>query len=347
MIWPVAKMANGSMRDALGLLDRLISTGNEPLTAGLLEEFLGCPNSEKIYNLVAEIGKSSAAGVLSVAEDLINTGLSETQIVDSLIDCMRDLMVAKSAGSESGLLILTSEQRKRAGELAEKFDVAALIYNITTLEKLRWTIKNSDTARALLEASLLRLALSEHFLNVDTLLTSLQTGAGGSIKKKQVDPANTTARPRAQSGGPKTVERSDLPVLDDLESIRNHWQDFLNRLEPGTAGLLSSAEPGRFEDGLLTLTFGLPAAKKMCESNGRTEQIQSLLQACCRKTVSLKFEVAGDGEKRPKTVSARSEISSQRRNEIISDPAVRIVKTGLGATVIRVEELDTDKTTEV
>ncbi len=111
LILSLAKMANGSMRDGLSLLDRLISTGVEPLTAGLLEEFLGCPNSEKIYTLIAKIGDSDAAGTLAAAEDLISTGLGEVQILDSLIDYMRDLMVVKSTGTESELLVLTAEQR--------------------------------------------------------------------------------------------------------------------------------------------------------------------------------------------------------------------------------------------
>jgi len=187
LVLPLAKMANGSMRDALSLLDRLISTGVEPLSSSLLEKFLGCPNSEKIWNLIGQIGDSDAAGTLGAIEDLISTGISEVQVVDSLIDYMRDLMVVKSTGTESELVILTDQQRKRAGELAEKFDVAALIYNISTLEKLRWTIKNSDTSRALLEASLLQFALSEHFLNVDELLSHLRAGTSSGIKKKATD----------------------------------------------------------------------------------------------------------------------------------------------------------------
>ena len=185
LILTLAKMANGSMRDGLSLLDRLLSTGVEPLTAELLEQFLGCPNSEKIYNLIAKIGDSNAAGTLAAAEELISSGLGEVQIVDSLIDYMRDVMVVKSAGVESELLVLTAEQKNRARELSEKFDIAGLIYNITALEKLRWSIKNSDTPRALLEALLLRFALSEHFLNVDDLLSQLQGNSATAIKKKQ------------------------------------------------------------------------------------------------------------------------------------------------------------------
>jgi hypothetical protein len=98
-------------------------------------------------------------------------------------------MVIKSAGAESELLVLTAEQRQQASRLAEKFDVAALVYNITTLERLRWTLKNSDTPRALLDACLLRFTLSEHFLNVDELLSQLK--ADPTIKKKQIADHNT------------------------------------------------------------------------------------------------------------------------------------------------------------
>ena len=186
LILPLAKMANGSMRDGLSLLERLISTGIEPLTAELLEQFLGCPNSEKIYHLIAAVGDSNAPGTLTGVEDLVSTGLSEVRIVDALIDHMRDLMVVKSTAADSDLLILTDQQRQRAGELAEKFDVAGLVYSITALEKLRWTIKNSDTPRALLEACLVRFALSEHFLNVDALLSQLKSGSTAPVKKNRV-----------------------------------------------------------------------------------------------------------------------------------------------------------------
>ena len=222
LILPLAKMANGSMRDGLSLLDRLISTGEESLTAELLEEFLGCPNSEKIYNLIAKIGDSNAAETLAATEDLINTGLGEVQLVDSLIEYMRDLMVAKSAGAESELLILTAEQRRQAGQLAEKFDVAALVYNITALERLRWAIKNSDTPRALLDASLLRFALSEHFLNTDELLAQLK---GGPIKKKQIVGRNipdTAAKKPAEPSGKQKVsdsEHQDKPEKAGDEQI--------------------------------------------------------------------------------------------------------------------------------
>ncbi|MDD5328231.1 MAG: DNA polymerase III subunit gamma/tau [Phycisphaerae bacterium] len=348
LVLPLAKMANGSMRDGLSLLDRVISIGVEPLTAGLLEEFLGCPNSEKIYNLIAKIGDSDAAGTLVAADDLITAGLGEVQITDSLVEYMRDLMVVKSAGTESELLVLTAEQRKQAGRLAEKFDIAALVYNITTLERLRWAIKNSDTPRALLDASLLRFALSEHFLNVDELLSQLKTGTARQgvvpIKKKQIADHNTAVAPVDAPAAPVTDKKTDLPGLNDIQGIKNDWQNVLQiitaKLGKGTAGLLISAEPSRLEAGLLTITFPASAEvrKKMCESNGRTAQIQSLLSEHYGTDLRLKFETAVNGEAQAAPAVGRSKTTGQKRAELINDPAVKTILMGLDATVTGVED---------
>jgi len=344
LVLPLAKMANGSMRDALSLLDRMISTGIEPLSSRLLEEFLGCPNSEKIWNLIGQIGDSDAAGTLAAIEDLISTGISEVQVVDSLIDYMRDLMVVKSTGPESELVILTGQQRQRAGELAEKFDIAALVYNISTLEKLRWAIKNSDTSRAFLEASLLRFALSEHFLNVDELLSQLQSGTSPNIKKKRSVAHNIPIKAIAQPTKSKISEPSDLSGLSDIQSIEDNWQSVLRvitaKLGPGTGGLLSSAVPAQFENGVLTLEFAASAQmqKRMCESNGRMEQIQALLGEQLSTPVKLKFETAANEQTQGGPSANQPKTSVQRRNELINDPAVKTVLMGLDATITGIEE---------
>ena len=57
LILHLSRLANGSMRDALSLLDQLISTGTEPLTVELLEEFLGEPNRAKICHLLDRIAE--------------------------------------------------------------------------------------------------------------------------------------------------------------------------------------------------------------------------------------------------------------------------------------------------
>ncbi len=342
LILPLAKMANGSMRDALSLLDRLISTGEEVLTVDLLEEFLGQPNSEKIYHLIGQIGDSNAAGTLTATENLINTGLSEVQITDALIDCMRDIMVIKSTSAESDLLTLTAEQKKFVAGLAGKFDTAALVYNITALEKLRWVLKNSDTPRALLEASLLRFTLSEHFLNVDELMSQLQGSSTGTVKKKE--PTTDKRQITSHESQAMSDERRKLPDLPEIQSVKTNWKSILEligaKLGNGTAGLLRSAVPSRFEDGSLTLEFR-PSAKMqkdMCESNSRAEQIESVLSEHLGRPIRLHFQMADSVQEQAKPETKQSKSSSQRKNKIINDPAVKTVLLGLNATITGIEE---------
>ncbi len=338
LVLQLAKMANGSMRDALSLLDRLVSTGVETLTVELLEEYLGCPDSEKVCELVASIGDGNASAALTAAGGLLNAGLSEVQIADALVDYMRDLMVVKTAGADSDLVILTDQQRKQAEQLAQKFDVAGIIYSITALEKLRWTLKNSDTARPLLEATILRLTMSEHFLNVDQILSK---SSPAPHKKKLTANLESITVPQEKScvssQGP-----AELPKFDGLESVKDKWQDILSqvrdRLGPGTAGLLGCAQPARYENGVLMLQFADSSAvqKDMFESNGRVGQVESLLSERLGRQITIELGIADSA---PDSASEphKPVTKSQRQNEIINDPAVKTVLMGLDATIAGIE----------
>ena len=106
-----------------------------------------------------------------------------------------------------------------------------------------------------------------------------------------------------------------------------------HQLGKGTSGLLSAAEPTRFEDGLLTLTFPASASmqKKMCESNGRVAKIESWLSEQFGKPVKIQLSVAED-----ETGNAKTAV--RKKNELINDPAVKTVLLELDATITGIEE---------
>lgn len=352
----VSRLANGSMRDGLSLLDQLISTGAQRLTVNLLEEFLGLPNREKICELLEMVGAKDAGGVLEAVDRLLSTGQTCTQIGDALIDCMRDLLVMKSTDERSGLLVLTEQERKRMVSLLPKFDVAALIYNITTLERLRWTIKNSDNPRALLEASMLRLALSEHFMGVDELLAQLKASGGrggpvggGTIKKKRIErPAESKVRtpvaedkPAEQTeAGPQEQAESAEEV--SIELIKSNWQAILESAKgknAATGGFLDSAEPADWRDNVLTLSFPQSAgfARQMCEK--RKGQIEQLLSGAIGLETKVWFESSVQ-ETDETQATGRAQADRKKRDEALNDPAVRTLLSGLNATVTGIDKVE-------
>ncbi len=123
----------------------------------------------------------------------------------------------------------------------------------------------------------------------------------------------------------------------------DNWGSFLETVEAklgaGTAGLLSSVVPSRFEDGLLTLEFPHSAQmqKQLCERNGRIEQIQGVLAEHLSRPVELRFEIAA-GPPEPQGGQRKPRTSVQNRDELINDPAVKEVLMGLDATITDIEE---------
>ena len=345
VIIALSRLANGSMRDALSLLDQLISTGVQPLTITLLEESLGQPNREKICQLVEKIGDNDAGAVLQSVDSLLKAGQTAVQIIDSLIDLTRDLIVIKSTDKKSDLVILTADERKIMSALTEKFDTPAMIYNITAMEKLRWTIKNSDNPRALLEASMLRFALAEHFMSIGQLLSRVNTGgpkpARTNVKKKSA--------PAVNSATPTTPPPATIPRIvtgeATAESIADNWQAILQALKAANGlvgGFLDTAAPADFNAGALTLTFPKSAQlqRQMCEK--RTAQIEPMLAQAVGTDIKLKFDTTETQAPLPVAQPRGAKMDMTTRQEVLNDPAVQTLLTGLDAKVTDIEEVKED-----
>ena len=354
----ITKLANGSMRDGLSLLDRLLSTGVQPLTASMIEEYLGQSSREKIHRLFAAVASTDAAGALVALDALIIGGQSAVQVLAACVDCLRDLMVLKSAGTNTELVILTESQRKSAAELADSFDLPALIYSISTLEKLTWAVKNSDNPRALLEAAILRLALSEHFMSIPDILARIRGTAGPSpmahhggtsgIKKNSLIDAGSASFPAALPGigaSPPAIP-PDVPLT--LDSIVAAWPAIMEHLESrggGLAAKVATATPAAYQNGLLTLAFSAadPAARmlaEICNQPHTKERLGTAFSEVLGTPVTLSMTVAqSDGQTAASAYRPKGARTSQKElNEILSDSSIKTLILGLNAKITGVEE---------
>jgi len=344
LVVALAKMANGSMRDALSLLDRLISVG-EPLEAGLLGQYLGLPDLQRVYALVDAIGQGQAGPSLAAMDGLLAGGLSELQVVDALIEALRDLMVLKTAGPDSSLVILTAEQLKTAQGLAARFDAPALVYAVTALERLRWPVKNSETPRALLEATVLRLAMSEHFLDTGLLAQGLSAGSADPKKKCLAEDVPRPG-PTVSLGPPAGCAAPDPLVPAQGPPLQEWWTQTLkaieDRLDKGTPGLLARAVPVRWEQGVLTLLFdrGAKVQHQMAQANGRPAQIAEALRDHLHTQARVVMELASgpDDAKGPAAPAGPKARPKPKSREVLDDPAVRTLLLGLDATITGIEE---------
>ncbi len=172
----VARLGNGSMRDALSLLDRLSAAGEKKLTLKLLEDLLGLPERGLINSLVSAIASGDTAGTLNASEALIQRGVSPEQLLGILAERFRDLMVLSACGPETELVELAGDSRREAVEQAQSFDAAALVHMVALAESVQRNCRASFSPRALLDAALVRLAMTEKLADVTAIVAG---GAGG------------------------------------------------------------------------------------------------------------------------------------------------------------------------
>lgn len=181
VLWQVARLGRGSMRDALSLMDRLLATGKNPLTAEVLADMLGLPDRALLEALVAAMAAGDLAGTLERTADLLGRGIGQDQLTEELIGFLRQLMLISACGPASELVELSEDAIPGAVELAGRFDPPGLVHMMALLENLQRAAKSSPTPRALLDATVVRLALTEKMADVAGLLAG---AAGGAAKKK-------------------------------------------------------------------------------------------------------------------------------------------------------------------
>lgn len=176
LVHAIARQGNGSMRDALSILDRVMASGENNLTLALLEELLGLPEREHVSALIDACAGGDPARTLAAGEALLGKGAAPDQVLESLVVRLRDLMILCACGPGTELLDLAEDTRAEEAERSKAFDAAGLMHMIALCESVQRSVKSSPTARALFDALLVRLAMSENLADIQTLIRQIESG---------------------------------------------------------------------------------------------------------------------------------------------------------------------------
>lgn len=195
LLHAVARLGAGSMRDALSLLDRVIAATppGEAMTQELLEQLLGLPEREAVAGLIDALAGGDSAAALHAADALLSGGCSPEQLLETLILQLRDLMLLVACGHETQLVELTDAARKRAIEQAGRFDAAGIVHMIALCESVQRNLQYTPTPRALVDALMVRLAMTEKLADITALLSGSAAEA-----KPRLTAATADRRPPAK-----------------------------------------------------------------------------------------------------------------------------------------------------
>ena len=194
LIAAVARLGNGSMRDALSVLDRLMAAGEKLLTLAQLESLLGLADTQLLGTLIDACADADTAAALETADALLARGVSPDQVLEALAERLRDLMVLAACGPETTLVNLSDEARHAEAERSSRFDPAGLVHMIALCDSVGRSLRSSAAPRAVFDALMVRLAQAHKI--ADATAVVLQSGGvvpSGPTGRTGSGPASGTA----------------------------------------------------------------------------------------------------------------------------------------------------------
>ena len=109
----LAEAGDGSMRDALSILDQAIASTSDHLTLEAVRGLIGSAPATALETVMQAVAESSSEKILVLVDELIGEGHSPTHFARQMVRFLRNVTVAKIAGKDSPLLQISSDERAR------------------------------------------------------------------------------------------------------------------------------------------------------------------------------------------------------------------------------------------
>ncbi len=184
----LAQAAEGSMRDALSLLDQVIAACGEHLEENRVRQLLGVVPSRLLREITEAIHASDGRRVLELVNQLAAEGYELAHFCGEFVRYIRNLMIAKSCGTKSALLQVASDERETLGQLSGLFSEEDLTRFFQILLRAEGELRYSLDPRFHLEMALLRLVHSKRLASLESLLSQLGS-ASPAAKPSPAAPA--------------------------------------------------------------------------------------------------------------------------------------------------------------
>ncbi len=245
----VAKAADGSMRDALSLLDQCVAFHyGSLLTYDNVLEVLGAVDSGVFSELLRAVIVKDTTGCMRKLEEMVIQGRELGQFVTDFIWYLRNLLVLKTADDAENMLEMSEENLKQLQQEAEMIDGETLIRFIRVFSELSNQIRYAGQKRVLIELALIKLTKPQMESNLDSVLQRLSEleqrldenpGVNTEMLKQMVTQMGAgalagggvtdNAPDEAQNHNPPTVAIPKAQ-LEDLNLIRQDWGKIIRDL---------------------------------------------------------------------------------------------------------------------
>jgi DNA polymerase-3 subunit gamma/tau len=169
----LAEAGDGSVRDALSLLDQAIASSDGRLSAESVRQLVGVAPSGVLEEIMQAVSRSTSHEILQTTDRLLSEGQNPVHFAKQLVRFLRNAIVAKVAGADSSLLQISSDERTRVARVAELFSEEDLARHLQIMLRTHAELGYRQEQRFHLELGLLKMAHAQRLLPLEQLLSGI------------------------------------------------------------------------------------------------------------------------------------------------------------------------------
>ena len=285
----IAKAADGSMRDALSLLDQCIAFYlGKKLTYDNVLEVLGALDTDVYSSLLRKIIGRDIPGVMAEVESIVMQGRELSQFVTEFIQYLRNLLFVQSADHLEDFLEVSTENLAQLQEEAGMIDAESLMRYIRIFSELSGQIKYSTQKRVLVEVALIKLCKPQMEKNYDSILDRLKT------IESQLEKGVVVSAP-----GKETAEKKPEPVkeqprvkacTDDIRKVIHEWNQIIREGSPVIKNYLMGHKDFRQDgNGGLQIVLRESLAADLLGTDDLRKELEDVIYRKIGKEVSVQY----------------------------------------------------------
>lgn len=260
----IAKTADGSMRDALSLLDQCIAFHfGQELTYDKVLDVLGAVDTEVFSRLLRIILNGDVTGAISLLEEIVMQGRELTQFISDFTWYLRNLLLVKTADGIEDVIDISSENLARLKEEAQMAENDVIMRYIRVMSELSGQIRYASQKRILVEIALIKLCRPSMETDTQSLVDRIRQLEEKIEKGIPVTAVSAVGTGAANVQPSEPVVRAQLPkaIPEDVKELVGKWSAIVGEAPMPMKAYLKTAYPSLAGDGslLVVVQDGLPS----------------------------------------------------------------------------------------
>lgn len=316
----IARNSEGSMRDALSLLDQCISYTEGELKYEEALDILGLANRELLFKLVDNIIDRNLEETLFTVDHIIHEGKDINQFIKDLIYHFRNLLIIKTSNVPEEIIDMTTETLEMYREQAKQVSLDYILNSLDILNTAEGQAKWATQTRIILEMALIKIVKKEENKSLEDRVRELEE----IIKSGKIQVAQKTSpskredalaakprerametrkerptRPAAKEPQDSSKVEEKKPIVNDgkelsFKTIVNHWTNILEAVKSyraSTHGLLREGRPVSFSNNKLEIGFedGYGFHKTAISDEKNKSLVEKIICEYFNKNITIDF----------------------------------------------------------